>query len=180
MRPTDQPADPAADRRSRARDGRRHPVPSARAGYPRSQRGVRRSLRRPAIEGFRAGTRRRDGLPADRAAEAQEAGEAHEPRSFSFNAPYGACPECSGLGTKKEVDAELIIPDPEKSLRQGAIQPWSTGQSAEYFLRLLEALGKDQGFNLDTPWRAISDRAQKAILYGDDYQVHVRYRNRFG
>jgi excinuclease ABC subunit A len=106
--------------------------------------------------------------------------EALEPRSFSFNAPYGACPECSGLGTKKEVDAELIIPDPEKTLRQGAIQPWSTGQSAEYFLRLLEALGKDQGFNLDTPWRAISDRAQKAILYGDDYQVHVRYRNRFG
>jgi excinuclease ABC subunit A len=106
--------------------------------------------------------------------------EALEPRSFSFNAPYGACPECSGLGTKKEVDPELIIPDPEKSLRQGAIQPWSTGQSAEYFLRLLEALGKDQGFSLDTPWRAISDRAQKAILYGDDYQVHVRYRNRFG
>jgi excinuclease ABC subunit A len=106
--------------------------------------------------------------------------EALEPRSFSFNAPYGACPECSGLGTKKEVDPELIIPDQEKSLRQGAIQPWSTGQSAEYFLRLLEALGKDQGFNLDTPWRAISDRAQKAILYGDDYQVHVRYRNRFG
>jgi excinuclease ABC subunit A len=106
--------------------------------------------------------------------------EALEPRSFSFNAPYGACPVCSGLGTKKEVDPELIIADPEKSLRQGAIQPWSTGQSAEYFLRLLEALGKDQGFTVDTPWRAVSDRAQKAILYGDDYQVHVRYRNRFG
>jgi excinuclease ABC subunit A len=106
--------------------------------------------------------------------------EALEPRSFSFNAPYGACPECSGLGTKKEVDAELVIPDPEKSLREGAIQPWSTGQSAEYFLRLLEALGNDHGFTVDVPWRAISDPAQKAILYGDDYQVHVRYRNRFG
>jgi len=106
--------------------------------------------------------------------------EALEPRSFSFNAPYGACPECSGLGTKKEVDPELIIPDPEKSLREGAIQPWSGGHTLEYFLRLLEALGRDEGFNLDTPWRAISDRGQKTILYGAEDQVHVRFRNRYG
>ena len=71
--------------------------------------------------------------------------EALEPRSFSFNAPYGACPECSGLGTKKEVDPELIIPDPERSLREGAIQPWSGGHTLEYFLRLLEALGTERG-----------------------------------
>jgi excinuclease ABC subunit A len=106
--------------------------------------------------------------------------EALEPRSFSFNAPYGACPDCSGLGTKKEVDPELIIPDPEKSLRDGAIQPWSGGHTAEYFLRLLEALGKDQGFKLDTPWRALSETAQKTIMYGAEDQVHVKYRNRFG
>src|SRR5687768_85659 len=57
-----------------------------------------------------------------------------EPRSFSFNAPYGACPECTGLGTKKEVDPELIIPDPERTLREGAIAPWATGTTLEYFL----------------------------------------------
>ena len=68
-----------------------------------------------------------------------------EPRSFSFNAPYGACPECTGLGTKKEVDPELIVPDPERTLREGAIQPWSSGHTLEYFLRLLEALGDAGG-----------------------------------
>jgi excinuclease ABC subunit A len=103
-----------------------------------------------------------------------------EPRSFSFNSPFGACPECTGIGTKKEVDPELIIPDPERSLREGAIQPWSGGHTLEYFLRLLEALGSEQGFNLDTPWRALSSRAQKAIMYGSDDQVHVRYRNKYG
>ncbi len=103
-----------------------------------------------------------------------------EPRAFSFNAPYGACPECTGLGTKKEVDPELIIPDPERSLREGAIQPWASGHTLDYFLRLLEALGKEEGFNLDTPWRALSNRAQKAILFGSDDQVHVRYRNKYG
>ena len=103
-----------------------------------------------------------------------------EPRSFSFNAPYGACPESSGLGTKKEVDPELIIPDPERTLREGAIQPWSGGHTLDYFLRLLEALGQAEGFDLDTPWRKISERAQKEILYGSDDQVHVRYRNKYG
>jgi excinuclease ABC subunit A len=106
--------------------------------------------------------------------------EALEPRSFSFNAPYGACPDCSGLGTKKEVDPELIIPDPERTLREGAIQPWANGHTLDYFLRLLEALGAEEGFNLDTPWRALSNRAQKAILYGAEDQVHVRYRNKYG
>ncbi|AGL15647.1 excinuclease ABC subunit UvrA [Actinoplanes sp. N902-109] len=103
-----------------------------------------------------------------------------EPRVFSFNAPYGACPECTGLGTKKEVDPELIIPDEERSLREGAIQPWSGGSTLEYFLRLLEALGKSEGFSLDTPWRALPNRAQKTILYGSEDQVHVRYRNKYG
>jgi excinuclease ABC subunit A len=103
-----------------------------------------------------------------------------EPRAFSFNAPYGACPECTGLGTRKEVDPELIIPDPERSLREGAVQPWATGNTLDYFLRLLEALGRDEGFNIDTPWRALSSRAQKAVLYGSEDQVHVRYRNKYG
>jgi excinuclease ABC subunit A len=103
-----------------------------------------------------------------------------EPRSFSFNSPYGACPECTGIGTKKEVDPELIIPDVERTLREGAIQPWATGTTLEYFLRLLEALGKQEGFNLDTPWRALSARGQKTILYGAEDQIHVRYRNKYG
>ncbi|MFU8872666.1 excinuclease ABC subunit UvrA [Micromonospora sp. SL4-19] len=103
-----------------------------------------------------------------------------EPRVFSFNAPYGACPECTGLGTKKEVDPELVIPDPERTLREGAIQPWATGHNLDYFLRLLEALGEAEHFDLDTPWRALPSRAQKTILHGADDQVHVRYRNKYG
>ncbi|SCE92074.1 excinuclease ABC subunit A [Micromonospora viridifaciens] len=103
-----------------------------------------------------------------------------EPRVFSFNAPYGACPECTGLGTKKEVDPELVIPDPERTLREGAIQPWASGHNLEYFLRLLEALGEAEHFDLDTPWRALPSRAQKTILHGSGDQVHVRYRNKYG
>jgi excinuclease ABC subunit A len=103
-----------------------------------------------------------------------------EPRVFSFNSPYGACPDCTGLGTKKEVDADLIIPDPERTLREGAIQPWASGHTLEYFLRLLEALGETEHFDLDTPWRKMSSRAQKAILHGAHDQVHVRYRNKYG
>ncbi|MEH0826634.1 excinuclease ABC subunit A, partial [Micromonospora sp. CPCC 205714] len=95
-----------------------------------------------------------------------------EPRVFSFNAPYGACPGCTGLGTKKEVDPELVVPDPERTLRDGAIQPWATGHNLEYFLRLLEALGESQHFDIDTPWRALPSRAQKTILHGSDDQVH--------
>ncbi|GAB7047214.1 excinuclease ABC subunit UvrA [Catenuloplanes indicus] len=103
-----------------------------------------------------------------------------EPRVFSFNAPYGACPECTGLGTKKEIDPELVIPDTERTLRDGAVQPWAGGQTQEYFLRLLEALGEQEHFTLDTPWRKLSSRAQKTILFGSEDQVHVKYRNRYG
>jgi len=106
--------------------------------------------------------------------------EAMEPRSFSFNSPYGACPECAGLGTRKEVDPDLVVPDPERTLEEGAIAPWSTAQTSEYFLRLLAALGEAVGFRVDTPWERLPVRAQKAILYGHDPQVHVRYRNRYG
>jgi excinuclease ABC subunit A len=103
-----------------------------------------------------------------------------EPRTFSFNSPYGACPECSGIGIKKEVDPELVIPDPEASLAEGAIAPWAGGQSAEYFGRLLEGLATTVGFRMDTPWRKLSAAAQKAVLHGSAEQVHVRYRNRYG
>ena len=103
-----------------------------------------------------------------------------EPRSFSFNAPFGSCPTCSGIGVRKEVDPELVVPDPERSLGNGAIAPWSTGQDNEYFLRLLEGLADQLGFNLQTPWERLPARAQKAVLHGSADQVHVRYRNRYG
>ena len=103
-----------------------------------------------------------------------------EPRSFSFNSPYGACPECTGLGTRLEVDPDLLVPNDELSLRAGAVAPWGGGQSADYFLRLLQAVADDLKFSLDTPWRELPKRARDAVLHGLDYQVHVRYRNRFG
>ena len=103
-----------------------------------------------------------------------------EPRSFSFNSPFGACPECSGIGTKLEVDEELIIPDDSISVNDGAIAPWSSGQTSEYFLRLLQALSGEVSFSLDTPWKKLSVKAKEAILHGSDYEVHVKYKNRYG
>src|ERR1700710_2433393 len=78
-----------------------------------------------------------------------------EPRSFSFNSPFGACQECTGLGTRKEVDAELLVPDPEASLADGAIAPWASGQTSEYFLRLLQGVAEAVGFDIDTPWEQL-------------------------
>ncbi|GAA4441060.1 excinuclease ABC subunit UvrA [Actinokineospora soli] len=103
-----------------------------------------------------------------------------EPRSFSFNSPYGACPQCTGLGVKQEVDPELVVPDDELSLADGAIAPWAGGQTAEYFTRLLGALAETVGFRMDTPWRRLPAKAQKAVLHGVGEQVHVRYKNRYG
>ncbi|MDQ6848860.1 MAG: excinuclease ABC subunit UvrA [Actinomycetota bacterium] len=103
-----------------------------------------------------------------------------EPRSFSFNSPFGACPVCTGLGTRKEVDSELVVPDAELSLAEGAIAPWASGQSSEYFLRLLQGVADAVGFDIDTPWEELPARAQKAVLHGTGEQVHVSYRNRYG
>ena len=104
-----------------------------------------------------------------------------EPRTFSFNAPYGACPECTGIGFKLEIDPELIIPDPSKSLREGAIEPWSGGKTTtEYYQHLLEGLAKETGLDLDTPWEELSEEQRHNVLYGHDFKVEVRYRNRWG
>ena len=103
-----------------------------------------------------------------------------EPRSFSFNSPFGACPECTGIGSKLEVDEELVIPDDSISINDGAIAPWSGGQSSEYFLNLLDALAKDVKFSMDTPWKKLSTKAREAILNGYEYEVHVKYKNRYG
>ena len=103
-----------------------------------------------------------------------------EPRSFSFNSPFGACAECSGIGTKLEVDEDLIIPDDSISINEGAIAPWAGGQSSEYFLRLLEALATELKFSMDNPWKKLSIKAKEAIINGFDYEVHVKYKNRYG
>ena len=103
-----------------------------------------------------------------------------EPRSFSFNSPFGACAECSGIGTKLEVDEDLIIPDDSISINEGAIAPWTGAQSSEYFLRLLEALATELKFSMDNPWKKLSVKAKEAIINGFDYEVHVKYKNRYG
>ena len=89
-----------------------------------------------------------------------------EPRSFSFNSPWGACPDCTGLGTRMEVDPELIVPDPAKSLDEGAIAPWAGGHVSDYFDRLIEALAETIGFRLDTPWERLPAKAKNALLHG--------------
>ena len=102
------------------------------------------------------------------------------PRNFSFNSPYGACPKCDGLGTRYEVDPELVVPDPDLTLNEGAIAPWAAPR-AEYFTRVLVALAEAHGFKTSTPWRKLKKSEQKVLLYGaGPRQVHVQYRNRYG
>ncbi|MEU5167763.1 excinuclease ABC subunit UvrA [Streptomyces mutomycini] len=103
-----------------------------------------------------------------------------EPRSFSFNSPFGACPDCTGIGTRMEVDPELIVPDEDKSLDEGAIHPWSHGHTKEYFGRQITALAEALGFRTDIPWAGLPQRAKKALLHGHKIQTEVRYRNRYG
>ncbi len=103
-----------------------------------------------------------------------------EPRSFSFNSPFGACPECHGLGTRMEVDPELVVPDPQATLGEGAIQPWSQAHVADYFLRLMGALGDEVGFDLNTPWEKLPAKARKSLLEGHPTKVHVVTTNRYG
>ena len=99
-----------------------------------------------------------------------------EPRSFSFNSPFGACPECTGIGTKLEVDEELIIPDDSLSIYEGAIAPWGGSATSEYFMRLLEALTEEIKFSMDTPWKKLSAKAKDAVLNGFEYEVTVKYK----
>jgi excinuclease ABC subunit A len=103
-----------------------------------------------------------------------------EPRSFSFNSPWGACPDCTGLGTRMEVDPELVVSNPDRTLAEGAIGPWSGGHVSDYFMRLIEALGDAIGFSVDTPWAKLPAAAQHALLHGHDQQVHVQYTTRSG
>lgn len=105
-----------------------------------------------------------------------------EPRTFSFNAPFGACPTCSGLGTRMSVDVDLMLDDEELSIREGAIIPWTTQGKGlfQYYERLLEGLARDLKFSLDTPWKDLRVDVQDAILRGDNYKVTVKWKNRYG
>ena len=105
-----------------------------------------------------------------------------EPRTFSFNAPFGACPTCSGLGTKQAVDADLVIGDHEASINGGVILPWSTQGKGlfSYFTRMLEGLAADMEFSLDTPWNKLPEEVQQAVLHGNNFDVQVKWKNRYG
>lgn len=104
-----------------------------------------------------------------------------EPRTFSFNAPYGACPECTGLGYKLEIDPDLVVPDPDKSLQEGAIEPWSTSKTQmSYYGHLLEGLSQEMDFSMTDSWKNLPAKVQEAILYGHNFTVKVAYRNRWG
>ncbi|HMC79007.1 MAG TPA: excinuclease ABC subunit UvrA, partial [Acidimicrobiia bacterium] len=102
------------------------------------------------------------------------------PRNFSFNTPYGACPRCDGIGTHLEVDPELVVPDPDRSIFGGAISPWSSGR-LEYFDRMLEAVAETYGFSTGTPWKDLRAADREVVLHGTgDTEVFIRYKNRYG
>ncbi len=105
-----------------------------------------------------------------------------EPRTFSFNAPFGACPECSGLGTRMSVDDSLLLGDQSLSIADGVILPWtSQGKSLyNYYEKLLGGLARDLDFSLDTPWEQLDEGARQAVLRGDNFEVKVKWRNRYG
>ena len=104
-----------------------------------------------------------------------------QPRTFSFNNPHGACPECTGLGTKLEVDADLVITNPDLSLAEGAILPWSRfASTSTWYTSLLTAVARHFNFSLETPWKDLADAARDIILRGSNEEVSFYYRNRQG
>jgi excinuclease ABC subunit A len=105
-----------------------------------------------------------------------------EPRTFSFNAPFGACVACSGLGTKMAVEPELVIGDPSASINGGVLLPWSTPGKGLYgfFTRILTSLSEDLDFSLDTPWNKLSPDVREAVLFGNNFDVKVKWKNKYG
>jgi excinuclease ABC subunit A len=102
-----------------------------------------------------------------------------QPRNFSFNSPYGACQTCDGLGTRLEVDAELVVPNADLSIEDGAIAPWA-GSRLEYWYRVLEAVGQAHDFSMRTPWKKLPKKARDVVLWGSEEEIYVRYKNRYG
>src|ERR671919_720136 len=103
-----------------------------------------------------------------------------EPRIFSFNSPHGACPRCTGLGHQQEIDPDLIVPEPELSIAEGALVPWSVGNST-YYESVIQAIADRYEIDVDKPWRELPEEQQNLFLYGTDGdKVYVTYRNRMG
>jgi len=101
------------------------------------------------------------------------------PRMFSFNSPHGACPECNGLGSKLEIDPELVVPYPERSINEGAIVPWSkSGKRDNYYHQMLRAVAEHYGFSLDTPFRDLDEEHRRAILYGTDEKIQFVFQRK--
>lgn len=101
------------------------------------------------------------------------------PRMFSFNSPHGACPECNGLGSKLEIDPELVVPYPERSINEGAIVPWSkSGKKDNYYHQMLRAVAEHYGFSLDTPFRDLDEEHRRAILYGTDEKIQFVFQRK--
>ena len=105
-----------------------------------------------------------------------------EPRTFSFNAPFGACPTCHGIGTAQSVDLDLVLGDEELSIDEGILIPWtSQGKTLyNYFDRTIQSLAKELDFSLKTPWKKLPESVRDALLYGNNFDIGVKYRNRFG
>ena len=105
-----------------------------------------------------------------------------EPRTFSFNAPFGACTACSGLGTKMAVEPELVIGDPSASINEGVLLPWSTPGKGLYgfFTRILTSLAEELEFSLDAPWNTLSEDVREAVLHGNNFDVKVKWKNKYG
>ena len=102
-----------------------------------------------------------------------------QPRNFSFNSPYGACQTCDGLGVRLEVDAVPVVPDPDRSIADGALAPWSSGR-IEYWDRVLDAVADSHGFSTSTPWKKLPKKVRDVVLYGSDEEIYVKYKNRYG
>ncbi|MGH3441661.1 MAG: excinuclease ABC subunit UvrA [Nitriliruptorales bacterium] len=102
------------------------------------------------------------------------------PRNFSFNSPYGACEECSGLGTRLRVDPELVVGDPSRSVSEGVILPWAGANRSNYYEEILRAVVAERGGDPDAPWQELGEDVRRAILHGIDHKVRVSYTNRYG
>jgi excinuclease ABC subunit A len=101
------------------------------------------------------------------------------PRNFSFNSPFGACESCLGLGTKFEVDVDLVVPDAGMSINEGAISPWRSAHT-QYFTRMLEAVAEEYNIDLDKPWSKLSEKHRNLVLNGVGDSMMVKYKNRYG
>ncbi len=103
-----------------------------------------------------------------------------QPRIFSFNSPHGACPRCTGLGAQQEIDPDLLVPDPELSIGEGALVPWSLGQS-NFYESVIQAIAERYEIDLDRPWQDLAEDQQNRFLYGTDGErIYITYRNRMG